>query len=208
MVRPYSGVGKLGLVKQSSDIFWHYDNILTQQLVVSKILFMLVKTEWAFEAAIIPFLSITSFTNPTVSAAKNFSIFISLLFNKICREINIWLSNCWKQNTFRAKIFKPSAKSFAMGIIFLLWCPHESLLFLPSLIKVFSIIFHVFNFNGLNVLSGRKLLTCCAGTGRISQSISNCLFNSIRSSCNMVTRMDHANNACTMARSNFTRFCP
>ena len=208
MVQPYFGAGKSGLVKKSPDIFWHNDHILTQPPVVSKILFMLAKTEWAFEAAIIPFLSISSFTNPTVIATNSFSIFISLLLNKICREINIWLWNCWKQSTSRAKIFKPSAKSFTKRIVFLLWCLHESLLFLPSMIKVFTIKFHVFYFHGLNFLSARKPFTCCAGTGRNSQSISNCRFNSIHSSCNMVTRIAHANNACTMKRSNFTRFFP
>ena len=78
--------------------------------------------------------------------------------------------------------------------------------FLPWQTKVFTTKVYVFNFHGLNVLLVWKPLICCAGTERISQSISDCCFNSTQSCCNMVARLTYASHTCTVARSNFTRF--
>ena len=53
---------------------------------------------------------------------------------------------------------------------------------------------------------GLKPLICCGGTERTSQSISDCCFNYIHSTCNIVLRLAYASHTCTMTRSNYTIF--
>ena len=98
MIWPYFRAGKSGLVKESPDMFWHDDHISTQPPVCFKILFILVKTEWTFEAVITPFLQIYHYLLLLRSLVSNsvFDIFsFDMLTNKFAKKIiNInWFTN-------------------------------------------------------------------------------------------------------------------